>query len=104
MIADTHPWLKHAIVEVFVGASSKRCRVNYMRNIFAGLPKGNSEVVSATIRTILAQPNAAHVAEQVQVITSRIGRQLSKVAARMLEAKEVLLAFTALPQAHWKQI
>lgn len=45
-----------------------------MRNVLADVPKGNSEMVAAAIRTIFAQPDVAHVAEQFEVITSMLGR------------------------------
>ena len=104
VISDAHAGLKQSIAAVFIGASWQRCRVHFMRNVLAVVPKGNSEMVAAAIRTIFAQPDAAHVAEQFEVITSMLGRQIPKVEAMMLEAKEDLLAFTAFPHAHWRQI
>ena len=104
VISDPHAGLKQAIVAVFIGASWQRCRVHFMRNVLAVVPKGNTEMVAAAIRTIFAQPDAAHVAEQLEVITSMLGRQIPKVEAMMPEAKEDLLAFTAFPHAHWRQI
>jgi len=104
VISDAHAGLKQAIAAVFIGASWQRCRVHFMRNVLAVVPKGNAEMVAAAIRTIFAQPDSAHVLEQFEVITGMLGRQLPKVEAMMREAKEDLLAFTAFPLAHWRQI
>lgn len=104
VISDAHAGLKHAFAAVFIGASWQRCRAHFMRNVFAVVPKGNSGMVAATIRTIFAQPDAAQVAEQFEFITIMLGRQLPKVEAMMLEAKEDLLAFSAFQHAHWRQI
>ena len=104
VISDAHAGLKQAIAAVFIGASRQRCRVHFVRNVLAVVPKGNSEMVAAAIRTIFAQPDAAHVAEQFEVITNMLGHQIPKVEAMMLEAKEDLLAFTAFLHAHWRQI
>jgi transposase-like protein len=39
VISDAHPGLKRAIAEVFVGAAWQRCRVHFMRNLLARVPK-----------------------------------------------------------------
>ena len=61
MISDHHLGLKAAIAAVFVGSSWQRCRVHWMRNVLARVPKASAEMVAASIRTIFAQPDAAHV-------------------------------------------
>ncbi len=60
-------------------------------------------MVAATIRTILAQPDAAHVGEQLQVIAAMLGRQFPKLEVMLHDAAEELLAFTAFPVSHWKK-
>ena len=104
VISDAHAGLKAAIAPVFIGASWQRCRVHFMRNVLAVVPKGNAEMVAAAIRTIFAQPDAASVAEQFDDIATKLERMLPKVAAMMRDAKEDLLAFTGFPQAHWRQL
>ena len=104
VISDAHSGLKQAIAGVLIGTSWQRCRVHFMRNVLAVVPKGNAEMVAAAIRTIFAQPDAEHVAEQFEVIATMLGRQLPKVEAMLREAKDDLLAFTSFPQAHWRQI
>jgi putative transposase len=61
-------------------------------------------MVAAAIRTIFAQPDAAHVREQLGVIAGMLGRQSTKVEAMLRDAAEDLLAFTGFPTAHWKKI
>jgi putative transposase len=75
-----------------------------MRNVLARVPKGNSEMVAAAIRTIFAQPDAEHVHAQFDVIAGMLGRQFPQVEAMLREAKEDLLAFTGFPVSHWKKI
>ena len=104
VISDAHSGLKQAIATVFLGASWQRCRVHFMRNVLAVVPKGNADMVAAAIRTIFAQPDAASVHEQFDDIATKLERMLPKVAAMMREAKDDLLAFTAFPQAHWRQL
>ena len=89
---------------MFIGAAWQRCRVHFMRNVLAVVPKGNAEMVAAAIRTIFAQPDAEHVHEQFEVIAAMLGKQLPKVEAMLRDAHDDLLAFTGFPVAHWKKI
>src|SRR4051794_2770148 len=56
VIADAHLGLAQAAKTVFLGAGIQRCRVHFMRNVLAVVPKANAEMVAALIRTIFAQP------------------------------------------------
>ena len=75
VISDAHEGLKAAIGAVFAGASWQRCRVHFLRNVLTCVPKGNDEMVAAAVRTIFAQPDAAHVRDQLDVIAAMLGRQ-----------------------------
>jgi putative transposase len=104
VISDAHTGLKQAISAVLLGASWQRCRVHFLRNVLAQVPKGNAEMVAAAIRTIFAQPDATHVREQLDVIAGMLGRQLPKVELMLRDAADDLLAFTTFPVGHWKKI
>jgi hypothetical protein len=104
VISDAHTGLKAAIGAVLLGASWQRCRVHFMRNVLARVPKGNAEMVAAAIRTIFAQPDAEHVRAQFDVIAGMLGRQFLQVEAMLREAQDDLLAFTAFPIGHWKKL
>jgi putative transposase len=104
VISDAHEGLKAAISSVMLGASWQRCRVHFLRNVLAVVPKGNADMVAAAIRTIFAQPDADHVTEQFEQIATMLGRQLPKVEQMMRAAREDLLAFAGFPVAHWKKI
>jgi putative transposase len=104
VISDAHAGLKQAIAAVLLGAAWQRCRVHFMRNVLAQVPRGNSEMVAAAIRTIFAQPDAEHVHSQLDVIAGMLGRQFPKVEAMLRDAEADLLAFTGFPVTHWKKI
>src|SRR3954453_20920808 len=55
VISDAHPGLKRAINEVFVGAAWQRCRVHFMRNLLARVPKKAQAMVAAAVRPIFQQ-------------------------------------------------
>lgn len=49
-----HAGLRAAIEAVFIGLSWQRCRVHFLRNLLAQVPKRSAEMVAAAIRTIFA--------------------------------------------------
>jgi transposase-like protein len=103
VISDAHTGLKAAIGAVLLGSAWQRCRVHFMRNVLARVPKGNAEMVAAAIRTIFAQPDAEHVHSQLDVIAGMLGRQFPQVEQMLRDAGDDLLAFTTFPVAHWRR-
>ncbi|MCZ7456124.1 IS256 family transposase [Streptomyces sp. WMMC940] len=104
VIADHHSGLVKAVRKVMLGAGYQRCRVHFLRNVFAVIPKDSAEMVAATIRTVFAQPDAAAVRAQLDTVADMLGRQFPKVRSMLLEAKEDLTAFADFPDRHWKKI
>jgi putative transposase len=74
-----------------------------MRNVLAKVPKGSAEMVAAAIRTVFAQPDATAVADQLDSIAAKLGRQFPAVEAMLREAAPDICAFAAFPLAHWKR-
>jgi transposase-like protein len=104
VISDAHQGLKAAIATVFLGAAWQRCRVHFLRNVLARIPKGRAEMVLALIRTIWAQPDPAAVREQLDAVADKLSAGFPVVAAMLREAREDVTAFAAFPFAHWKKI
>jgi putative transposase len=52
VISDAHEGLKNAVAKVLTGAAWQRCRVHFMRNLLATVPKAAQETVAAFVRTI----------------------------------------------------
>jgi transposase-like protein len=104
VISDAHEGLKAAISAVLLGAAWQRCRVHFLRNLLAQVPKGSAEMVAAAVRTIFAQPDAVHVREQLDVIAGMLGRQFGKVETLLRDAAGDILAFADFPATHWKKI
>jgi putative transposase len=104
VIGDHHSGLVKAIRKVMLGAAYQRCRVHFLRNTFAVIPKGAAEMVAATIRTVFAQSTADAVRTQLDTVADMLGKQFPKVRQMLLEAKDDLTAFAAFPDRHWKKI
>ena len=104
VISDAHEGLRASIEAVMLGAAWQRCRVHFLRNVLAKVPRGSAEMVAAAVRTIFAQPDAAAVAEQLDSIASKLGRQFPAVEAMLREVGPDICAFATFPVAHWKKI
>src|SRR5919106_2622443 len=104
VISDAHTGLKAAIAAVMAGASWQRCRVHFLRNVLARVPRGSAEMVAAAIRTSFAQPTGAEVVDQVDKVTAMLAPKFPAVAAMLADAREDLTAFTAFPVAHWRKL
>jgi len=103
VISDAHPGLKDAIASVLRGAAWQRCRTHFIRNLLTKVPKAAHGIVATFVRTIFAQPDA----ESVRAQHARTVEQLQprfREAAKMLADAEEILAFTAFPKEHWRQI
>ncbi|MFH8492484.1 IS256 family transposase [Streptomyces longisporoflavus] len=104
VISDSHSGLVAAVRTVFLGAAWQRCRVHFVRDVFAVIEKGSGEMVAATIRTIFAQPTATAVRTQLNVVADMLGRQFPQVKRMLLDAAPDITAFADFPAAHWKKI
>ena len=104
VISDHHLGLKAAIAGVFIGSSWQRCRVHFMRNVLARVPKNSGEMVAAAVRTVFAQPDPAHVHRQLTEVADMLRGQFPDVSLMLTDAREDILAFTGFPQAHWRKI
>jgi putative transposase len=104
VISDAHAGLKASIASVLIGSAWQRCRVHFLRNVLAQVPKGSAEMVAAAIRTIFAQPGPAHVRDQLDTIAGMLGRQFPKVEAMLRDAADDVTAFAGFPVSHWKKI
>ena len=70
-----------------------------MRNLLTRVPKSAEALVATTVHTIFQQPSA----EAVHAQHARVVEQL-EAAAMLADAAPEVLAFTACPAAHWKQV
>jgi putative transposase len=104
VISDAHEGLVGAIEAVLIGAAWQRCRVHFMRNVLAKVPKASGEMVAAAIRTIFAQPDAHHVHAQFAEVVAMLERQFPAIASMLTHARADLLAFAAFPVVHWKKL
>jgi transposase-like protein len=104
VISDAHLGLKHAVQQVFVGATWQRCRVHCMRNLLATVPKAAHQMVAATIRTVFAQPDRPTAKAAVDRVCALFEKRFPKLVACLLEAEDDVLAYYGFPADHRRQI
>ena len=104
VVSDAHKGLRDAIATVFGGASWQRCRTHFMTNLLTRVPRRAQPWVATMVRTIYQQPSPQEVHAQHQRVVAQLEERFPEVAGRLEEAGEDILAFTAFPVAHWKQV
>ena len=104
VIPDQHAGLVAALTRVFQGSSHQRCRVHFIRNVLAHVPKAETEMVAAVFRTIFAQPDLASMARQWDKVRDDLATRYPKTGPLMDAAKSEVLAFAAFPREHWRKI
>lgn len=104
VISDQHAGLVAALTRVFQGSAHQRCRVHFIRNVLAHVPKAETEMVAAVFRIIFAQPDLASMAKQWDKVRDDLASRYPKTGPLMDGAKAEVLAFAAFPREHWRKI
>jgi transposase-like protein len=104
VISDAHEGLKQAIAAVLQGAAWQRCRVHFLRNALALVPKHAQDLVATTIRTVFAQPDAEAAREQWRKVAATFRERFPRLAQLMDAAEADVLAYLGFPREHWRQI
>jgi transposase-like protein len=91
--------LKAAITRV-LSATWQRCRVHFMRNALAYVPKGQNTVVAAAIRQVFLQPDHAAATQVWRQVADQLRARWPKLGACMDDAEHDVLAYMAFPEQH----
>ena len=102
--SDSHLGLKQAVAEVLVGATWQRCRVHFMRNALATVPKLAQQMVAATLRTIFAQADVDSAHDTVERVCRLFEKRYPQLVACLREAETDVLAYYSFPVEHRRQI
>jgi len=101
--SDAHQGLRQAIAAVLHGAAWQRCRVHFVRNALALVPKGVQPLVAVTIRAAFVQPTAEAARAQWRQVADGFRDRFPRLAALLDEAEADVLAYLEFPPAHWRQ-
>jgi putative transposase len=104
VVSDAHPGLRDAIAATLPGASWQRCRTHFHRNLLTRVAKSAHGLVAALVRSLFAQPDAGAVQAQHARVVAELRSRFPAAADLLHDAGPDLLAFTAFPVEHWRQI
>jgi putative transposase len=99
VVSDAHEGLKHAIAKV-LGAAWQRCRVHWMRNALAHVPKGQQTVVAAALRQAFLQADQDAARQVWRQVADQLRPRWPKLAGLMDESEPDVLAYLAFPLQH----
>ena len=100
VISDAHEGLKAAIARSLTGATWQRCRVHFMRNALAHVPRSQTTVVAAAIRQAFVQPDHASATRTWRHVADQLRARWPKLGALMDDAEADVLAYMAFPMRH----
>ena len=104
VISDAHEGLKVATARVLHGATWQRCRVHFMRNLLATVPRSASGTVAAIVRTIFAQPDHASAMAQLHRVADGLRGKFPAAAELLESAAEDVLAHFHFPEEHRRRL
>jgi putative transposase len=99
VISDAHEGLKQAIAKV-MGATWQRCRVHWVRNALAHVPKGQHTVVAAAIRQAFLQPDRESALQTWRHVADQLRARWPKLGTLMDESETDVLAYMTFPAPH----
>ena len=95
VVSDAHEGLKQAIARV-LAASWQRCRVHWMRNALAYVPKGQHTMVAAALRQAFLQPDQTTARQTWRQVADQLRPRWPKLATLM----DDVLAYMTFPAQH----
>ena len=99
VISDAHEGLKAAIRRV-MGATWQRCRVHWMRNALAYVPKGQQSMVAAALRQVFLQEDADNARRVWRAAADQVRQKWPKLGAFMDGSEHDVLAYMTFPAQH----
>ena len=99
VISDAHEGLKAAIRRV-LGCTWQRCRVHWMRNAQAYVPKGQQNMVSAALRQAFIQPDYPNARQTLRHVADQLRDKWPKLGAFIDESEADVLAHMNFPAQH----
>ncbi len=99
VISDAHEGLKAAIRRV-LGSTWQRCRVHWMRNAQAYVPKGQQNMVSAVLRQAFTQLDHQNATQTMRHVADQLRDKWPKLGAFIDESEADVLAYMNFPAQH----
>jgi len=99
VISDAHEGLKAAIRRV-LGSTWQRCRVHWMRNAQAYVPKSQQNMVSAALRQAFTQLDHTNATQTMRHVADQLRGKWPRLGAFIDESEADVLAYMTFPAQH----
>jgi transposase-like protein len=99
VVSDAHEGLKGAIARV-LGATWQRCRVHWMRNALAHVPKAQGSMAAAALRQAFLQPDHDAARATWRHVADGFRPRWPKLGRLMDDSEADVLAYMQFPAAH----
>jgi putative transposase len=103
VISDAHEGLKAAIRRVR-GATWQRCRVHWIRNALAYVPKGQQTMVAAALRQAVLQADRKAAQQTWRHVADQFRLRWPKLAAFLDASEHDVLAYMGFPAQHRQKL
>ena len=103
VISDAHEGLKSAIRRTF-SASWQRCRVHWMRNALAYVPKAQQSMAAAALRQAFMQPDRASASQALRHVADQLRDKWPKLGTFIDDSETDVLAHMDFPTQHRTRI
>jgi transposase-like protein len=97
VISDAHEGLTAAIPRVF-GASWQRCRVHWIRNVLAHVPRTQQSMVAAALRQAFLQPDRAQASQMLRHVADQLRSKWPKLATLIDDSETDVLSYLDFPE------
>ena len=84
--------------------SWQRCRVHFIRNALAHVPKAQHQMVAAVIKTAFVQEDQPQARAQWRETADKLRGRFPKLAELMDGAEDDVLAYMRFPKENWPQL
>ena len=103
VVSDAHEGLKAAIARL-LRCPWQRCTVHFLRDCLGHARRDQHGLLAALIRPIFKAESGEQARERLAEAIAALEQRLPKVAAMLCDAEDDILAFYALPAAHWSKL
>ena len=102
--SDAHVGLKKAIHEIFLGAAWQRCKVHFLRNVLAPVPKHLKLAVAADLKKIYQAETRSEGSGIATEIATKYAKSCSRAMDILLDGVEDTLMYLDFPSEHFSKI
>jgi putative transposase len=104
VVSDAHSGLVKAIREVLVGTTWQRCKVHFLRNVLAAVPKTYKEQFTADIKRLYHVLTREQAMAIVEEIIDKYANICSRAVNILIEGVGDTLSYLDFPSEHWPKI